>query len=148
MHEVSWRRVKWLRPSWSRKDLLTACGSVLVDTISIGASRFVSTASLLLSYLIVAPLVASPLDVTLLGFALGLLWSRLQAFRKALGEPLGASWGPFGALLGTPWRPLGPLGRSGAAPGPSGSLPGPLLGASWVDLGGSWAALGPILARS
>ena len=148
MHEVSWRRVKWLRPSWSRKDLLTACGSVLVDTISIGASRFVSTASLLLSYLIVAPLIASPFDVALLGFALGLPWSRLQAFRKALGEPLGASRGPLGALLGTPWRPLGPLGRSGAAPGPSGSLPGPLLGASWADLGGAWAALGPILARS
>ena len=186
MHGVSWRRVKWLRPSWSRKDLLTACGSVLVDTISLGASRLVSSCGvplldpsglvsvlclqvlsplvlflwacfldprllwscLLLSYLIVAPLVASPLDVALLGFALGLLWSRLQAFRKALGEPLGASRGPFGALLGTPWRPLGPLGRSGAAPGPSGSLPGPLLGASWADLGGAWAALGPILARS
>ena len=148
MHEVSWRRVKWLRPSWSRKDLLTACGSVLVDTISIGASRFVSTASLLLSYLIVAPLIASPFDVALLGFALGLPWSRLQAFRKALGEPPGASRGPLGALLGTPWRPLGPLGRSGAAPGPSGSLPGPHLGASWADLGGSWAPPGPILARS
>ena len=148
IHEESWRRVKWLRPSWSRKDLLTACGSVLVDTISIGASRFVSTASLLLSYLIVAPLIASPFDVALLGFALGLPWSRLQVFRKALGEPLGASRGPLGALLGTPWRPLGPLGRSGAAPGPSGSLPGPLLGASWADLGGAWAALGPILARS
>ena len=148
MHEVSWRRVKWLRPSWSRKDLLTACGSVLVDTISIGASRFVSTASLLLSYLIVAPLIASPFDVALLGFALGLPWSRLQAFRKALGEPLGASRGPFGALLGTPWRSQGHLGRSGAAPGPSGSLPVPLLGASWADLGGAWAALGLILARS
>ena len=108
MHEVSWRRVKWLRPSWSRKDLLTACGSVLVDTISIGASRFVSTASLLLSYLIVAPLVASPLDVALLGFALGLLWSRLQAFWKALGGPLEAFWGPPGDLLAASGA-LGPL---------------------------------------
>ena len=110
MHGVSWRRVKWLRPSWSRKDLLTACGSVLVDTISIGASRFVSTASLLLSYLIVAPLIASPFDVALLGFALGLLWSRLQAFWKALGEPRGISRGPFGAFLEDLWAASGALG--------------------------------------
>ena len=165
MHEVSWRRVKWLRPSWSRKDLLTACGSVLVDTISLGASRLVSSCGvplldpsglvsvlcllvlsplilflwacfldprllwscLLLSYLIVAPLVASPLDVALLGFvSLGLLWSRLQAFWKALGEPLGVSRGHLGALPGT----LGGLWGPWATPGP---LP---------------ASLGPFLARS
>ena len=85
---------------------------MLVDTISIGASRFVSRASLPLSYLIVAPLVASPLDVTLLGFTLGLLWSRLQAFRKALGEPLGASRGPLGALLGLEAKVRSPPGFS------------------------------------
>ena len=140
MHEVSWRRVKWLRPSWSRKDLLTACGRVLVDTISLGASRLVSSCGvplldpsglvsvlcllvlsplilflwacfldprllwscLLLSYLIVAPLVASPLDVALLGFALWLLWSRLQALWKALGEPLGPSLWSFGCSKSGP----------------------------------------------
>ena len=182
MHGVSWRRVKWLRPSWSRKDLLTACGSVLVDTISLGASRLVSSCGvplldpsglvsvlcllvlsplilflwacfldpwllwscLLLSYLIVAPLVASPLDVALLGFALGLLWSRLQAFWKALGEPLGASRGPFGALLET----LGGLWGPWAAPGPLPAPLGPSLASSWGPLGPILATLGPLLGRS
>ena len=56
MHEVSWPRVKGLRPTWSRKDLLTACGSVLVVTISLGASRLVSSCAVL------SDLVSSCLD--------------------------------------------------------------------------------------
>ena len=122
MHEASWPRVKLLRLARSRKDFLTACGSVLVGTIS-------------LISLVLSPLVLFS-------------WGLLGAAREPLLVPLWASRGPLRALLGAPWRPLGSPGRSGASPGPSGSVPGPLLGASWAALGVSWAALGPILGRS
>ena len=50
--------------------------------------------------------------------------------------PLGASWGPFGGILGPRARNV----RSGP---PSGHPLGAVLGASWAVLEASWAVLGP-----
>ena len=80
MHEASWPRVKWQRLSWSRNNFLTACGSVLVGTISLVSSRLASSCVVLLG---------------LLGFA-----------RGALLALLGASWGSLGGLLGDLWSLL------------------------------------------
>ena len=137
MHEASWLLVKWLRLSWSRKDFLTACGSVLVGTISFVFSRLVSSCVVLL----------------------GPLGGRSESSLGSLGRLLGSNLGPPGASPAA----SGPLVRSWAAPGRSGAVPGPLLGApgpalaalrpflgrswaapglSWPALGASWASLG------
>ena len=125
MHAASWPRVKWLRPSWSRKDFLTACGSVLVGTISLISHRLVSSCVVLLGPLggrsvsslgslgglgIFGPSCGLPGGIWAPGPLLGRSW------------PLwGRAWPAPGSLLGRPWRPLGrsrwPLGRQMAAQG-------------------------------
>ena len=121
MHEASWPRGKWLRPSWSRKDFLPVCGNVLVG-ISLVFSRLVPFCAVLL----------------------GPLGGRSGA---SVGS-LGGFWGAWLSPPAASPAASGPLGRSWSAPGRSGAVPGSLLGASWAGLGGSWAALGPILGRS
>ena len=118
MHEVPWPGVQWLRLSWSRKDFLTACGSVLVDTIFLISSRLVSSC------------------VVLLGPLGGRSGSSLGS--------LGASWGPLWALLGGIWAPGPLLGRSWPLWGRAWPAPR----SSWAGLGCSSAVLGPILGRS
>ena len=126
MHEVSWRRVKWPRPSWVRKDLLSVCGIVLG---SIAVSR---------------------------QYLLACCGGLLEASSAPLGGPLGASGrapgADFGLLDGpcSPWaapgpvpgRPLGSPGRPGRPPGPLLAARGPLLDLSWAALGRSWRLLG------
>ena len=122
MHAASWPRVKWLRLSWSRKDFLTACGSVLVGTISLISSRLVSSCVVLV----------------------GPLGGRSGSSLGSLGCLLEASWAPLWALLGPPRRHLGPW----SAPGPLLAALGPCLARSWGLLGPILAALGPLLGRS
>ena len=124
MHEVSWRRVKWPRPSWVRKDLLSVCGIVLG---SIAVSR---------QYLLRAVGASwKPLWGDLLGPLGGLRGLILALLTQGAPGPLLAApralLGGLGAPLGRSWRLL-------AAP--------PLLGPPWGPLGGSWAAPGALLA--
>ena len=71
----------------------------------------------------------------------------VSSLRPIFGPPgayFGLSWGPFWALLGPILgllSPLGPLGRSGAAPGS-------ILGCSWAAPGLSWGPLGALQGRS
>ena len=121
MHEVSWRRVKWPRPSWVRKDLLSVCGIVLG---SIAVSR---------------------------QYLLACCGGLLEASSAPLGDFLGPLAGNFSPLDGPwPWaapgpvpgRPLGSPGRPGRPPGPLLAARGPLLDLSWAALGRSWRLLG------
>ena len=118
MHAASWPGVKWLRLSWSRKDFLRACGSVLVGTISFISSRLVYSCVVLL----------------------GPLGGRS---RGSLG-PLGGLLGPPGASLGPPRQHLGPW----SAPRQLLAALGPCLARSWEPLGPALAALRPFLGRS
>ena len=120
MHEVSWRRVKWPRPSWVRKDLLSVCGIVLG---SIAVSR---------------------------QYLLACCGGLLEASSAPLGGPLGASGrapgADFGPLDGpwSPWAAPGPQGAAllGGLGAPLGRSWRPLLGPSWAALGRSWRLLG------
>ena len=110
MHEASWPRVKWLRLSWSAKDFLTACGSVLFGTVSRVSSRLVSSCVVLLGPL-------GNRSGTSFGSLGGLLGAGpLGPILAALGPLLGRSWpdlrpllAPLGPVLGPPGPLLGPL---------------------------------------
>ena len=127
MHEVSWRRVKWPRPSWVRKDLLSVCGIVLG---SIAVSR---------------------------QYLLACCGGLLEASSAPLGGPLGASGRAPGADFGLLDGPCSPWAAPGPVPGrPLGSpesrswrlvgLSWTSLGPPWGALGGSWAAPGALLS--
>ena len=123
MHEASWPRVKWLRLSWSRKDFLTACGSVLVGPISLVSSRLVSSCVVF-----------------------------LRPLRGRLGAAFGPREGLSGSSLGPPGVPRAASGALGPLLGHCWPLwvrawaaPGDLLALRWRLLGRSWADLGPLL---
>ena len=166
MHEVSWRRVKWSRPSWVRKDLLSVCGIVL-GSIAVSRQYLLACCGGLLeasSAPLGGPLGArssrgcfwlseQPLEPLVLlappGQPLGRLQSRslpksqnsstVQRFSKFFGPP-GAHLAPPEALLGFSWRPLGPSWR--LLGGLSGV--GRLLGGSWpAQVGPGWSLGGP-----
>ena len=126
MHEVSWRRVKWPRPSWDRKDLLSVCGIVLG---SIPVSR---------QYLLYLLLSSPVISLVLAACSGGLL--------DTSSAPLGDLLGPLGVLrgsLGIDFGSLDDLGRSWRLLGLSWAVPGPLLASLGQVLVGS---PGPLLA--
>ena len=150
MHEASWPRVQWQRLSWSRKDFLTACGGVLVRTISLGGASYLVSSCVVLSDLfsadssglVSAGLVSSGAvssDLVSLGLAFLIPGfsgrvSSSPIVSCLLFSPLavalrGLAFGLLWSLLQASWKPLGGV-----------------LGPSWGLLGGlwpPWAAPGP-----
>ena len=107
------------------KDFLTACGSVLVGTVSLVSSRRVSSCVVLL----------------------GPFGGRSGTSFGSLGGLLGTSWGPLGSSWGSLGGVLGRLGSNfsdlGALLGSLGVLLGSLgglLGASWEHFEGIFEA--------
>ena len=86
MHEVSWRRVKWPRPSWVRKDLCQFVESSWVASLFRGSTFWRAVGA---SW--------KPLWGDLLG-PLGGLRGLILALLQPL-EPLGRAW--------PSWSPLG-----------------------------------------
>ena len=140
MHEVSWRRVKWPRPSWVRKDLLSVCGIVL-GSIAVSQQYLLACCGGLLeasSAPLGGPLGASgrapgadfgPLDMPWAAPKSLSAEKREFVDRMAFFEVFAwrlprSSWGS----LGGPWGLLRPSWR--------------LLGGPWAVLSGSWVALG------
>ena len=120
--EVSCRRLKWPRPSWIRKDLLSVCGIVLGST-AVSRHYLLACCGGLLEAS------SAPLGGTSFG-PLGGLRGLILTLLTALGAPLlDLSW----AALGRSWRLLG---------GPWGPF-----GASWAALGAPWAAPKPLSAE-
>ena len=130
MHEATWPWVNWLRPSWSRKDLLTACGNVLVGNIFLVSSRLVSSCVVFLGPLGGRSGASFDLREGLPGASSGPPEGPLAAS----GGP-GPLWSRSRPLWVRPWPALGDLLR----------LRWRLLGRSWPDLEPLLASLGPLL---
>ena len=134
--EVSWRRVKWTRPSWIGKVLLSVCCLVL---------------PLVLSSVVLSPLVSSCLGFSALVSSCVVCWASPGPFLGLSRASLGTHFGPPKGHFGTPGGPWGfrgllPLpGCSWAAPWPVLGDPGPLE-FSWASPGR--ASLGPPLGCS
>ena len=158
MHGVSWRRVKWPRPSWVRKDFLSVCGIVLG---SIAASRYYLLACCGASWKPLRRLWGTSwASGSLRGFwpALGRPWARPGRppgpLLAAPGLLLGLSW----AALGRSWRLLELSGRLQSRFLPKSRNPSTysvfhsflgvreaswhLLGPFWCPLGGPWGPPG------
>ena len=151
MHEVSWRRVKWPRPSWVRKDLLSVCGIVL-GSIAVSRQYLLACCGGLLeasSAPLGGPLGASgrppgadfdplgcPGPLGSFSRLLGGSWSSLGGSKVALCRKarIRRQYSVFRGFWGLPWRLLRPF----CLLRPSWRL----LGGPWAVLSGSWVALG------